>query len=115
MREQRGYIFHRGKSWFVRRCDDVLQSDISIKRKLVCKKLPVPFGDQYRSKQSVQPFVEDILRLVNSGTLNPQSTMAIAEFVENICLSTPSDSYAPARSKVTAMYGKAICAKASVK
>jgi integrase len=86
MREQRGYIFHRGKSWFVRYCDDILQDDGSIKRKLVCKKLPVPYGDQYRSKQSVKPFVDDILRLVNSGTLNPQSTMPITEFVETVYL-----------------------------
>ena len=86
MREQRGYIFHRGKSWFVRYCDNILQDDGSIKRKLICKKLPVPYGDQYRSKQSVKTFVDDILRLVNSGTLNPQSTMPITEFVETVYL-----------------------------
>jgi integrase len=82
MREQRGYVFHRGKSWFTRYCDDVLQKDGTIKRKLVCKKLPVPYGDQYRTKASVRLFVEDLLRPVNSGVLNPQSTMPVAEFVE---------------------------------
>ena len=61
MREQRGYVFHRGKSWFVRYCDDVRQSDGSIKRALVCKKLAAPFGDQYRSEKSVRLFVDDIL------------------------------------------------------
>ena len=33
MREQKGYVFHKGKSWFVRYCDDVMQPDGTIKRK----------------------------------------------------------------------------------
>ena len=61
MSEQKGYIFHRGKSWFVRYCDNVLQGDGSIKRKLVCKKLPVSFGDQYRTKASVRSFAQEVL------------------------------------------------------
>jgi integrase len=86
MRNQRGYIFHRYKSWFVRYCDDVLQSDGSIKRKLVCKKLPVPYGDQYRSKASVKAFADELLGPINSGMVNPQSTMPVVEFVERIYL-----------------------------
>lgn len=43
MREQRGYIFHQGSSWFVRYCDSVLQADGSTKRVQVCKKLNVPY------------------------------------------------------------------------
>src|SRR5438874_1343208 len=54
MREQKGYIFHKGKSWFVRYCDDVLQADGTIKRKLVCKKLDVPYCDEYRTVRSVK-------------------------------------------------------------
>jgi len=27
MREQKGYVFHQGPSWFVRYCDDVMQPD----------------------------------------------------------------------------------------
>ena len=44
MREQKGYLFHRYQSWFVRFMDDVRQPDGSYKRKLVRKKLPVPYG-----------------------------------------------------------------------
>jgi integrase len=84
MREQKGYVFHRGKSWFVRYCDSVHQSDGTYKRVQVCKKLPVPYGDQYRSKASVKPFAQEILAPVNAGLLNPQSTMPIAEFVEQV-------------------------------
>jgi integrase len=86
MREQRGYVFHQGKSWFVRYCDSVLQSDGSIKRVQVCKKLEIPYCDQYRTKASVRPFVEEILRPINNGMVNPQSTMSIAEFMEKIHL-----------------------------
>ena len=86
MREQRGYVFHKGKSWFLRYCDDVMQSDGSIKRKLVCKKLTVEYSGDYRTKKSVQPFVAEILAPLNSGVLNPQSTMLVSEFVEKIYL-----------------------------
>lgn len=86
MREQRGYVFHKGKSWFVRYCDDFMQPDGSIKRKLVCKKLPAEYGGDYRTAKSVQPFVADILAPLNSGLLNPQSTMLVCEFVEKIYL-----------------------------
>jgi integrase len=86
MREQKGYVFHTGKSWFVRYCDDVLEADGTIRRKLVCKKLPVDYFDEYRTKKSVQPFVDEILAPVNGGLLNPQSTMPITEFVEKVYL-----------------------------
>ncbi len=86
MREQKGYIFHKGKSWFVRYCDDVLQADGTIKRKLVCKKLDVPYCDEYRTVRSVKSFVDEILAPVNGGLLNPQSTMPITEFVEKVYL-----------------------------
>src|SRR5260370_23220364 len=82
MREQKGYIFHKGKSWFVRYCDDVLQTDGAIKRKLVCKKLDVEYGRAFRTKASVKPFAAEVLAPVNKGTLNVQSTMLVAEFVE---------------------------------
>jgi integrase len=86
MREQRGYVFHKGKSWFVRYCDDILQADGTIKRKQVCKRLSVEYGGDYRTEKSVQPFVAEILAPLNSGLLNPQSTMLVSEFVERIYL-----------------------------
>jgi integrase len=85
-RQQSGYLFHRGRSWFVRYCDDVLAPDNTVKRKLVCKKLDVEYGDEYRTKASVKSFVQEILAPINSGVLNPQSTMLVADFVENVFL-----------------------------
>ena len=85
-RQQNGYLFHRGKSWFLRYCDDVLKPDGTIKRKLMCKKLDVEFGGDYRTEASVRPFVQQILGPVNAGTLNPSSTMLVADFVEKTFL-----------------------------
>jgi len=86
MRTQKGYTFHRGSSWFVRFMDDVLQGDGSVKRALVCKKLPVPYDGHYKTKKDVRSFVLDIIEPVNSGTMNVQSTMTITQFVEKIHL-----------------------------
>ncbi len=86
MREQKGYVFHRGKSWFLRYCDDFLQNDGTIKRKLVCKKLPVPYGGDHRTKKDVKLFVDELLVPINAGLLNPQSTMLVSDFIERIYL-----------------------------
>ena len=81
-REQKGYVFHQGKSWFVRYCDDVLQDDNTIKRKLVCKKLDVEYGGDYRTKTSVRAFVQDVLAPINRGLVDVRSTASIAKFVD---------------------------------
>jgi hypothetical protein len=86
MRQQKGYLYRRCSGWFVRYCDDVMQPDGTIKRKLVSKRLPVDYGGNYRTAKSVQPFVDEILAPLNSGLLNPQATMLVSEFVEKIYL-----------------------------
>jgi integrase len=82
MREQKGYIFHKGTSWFVRYWD----TDHTGKRVQICEKLKVGYGGEYRTARSVQPFVAEILAPLNSGLLNPQSTMLVTEFVETVYL-----------------------------
>ena len=86
MREQKGYIFRKGRSWFVRYYDDLLQAGGAIKRTTVCKKLKVDYCDEYRTKASVKPFAQEFLAPVNGGILNPQSTMPVSEFVEKVYL-----------------------------
>jgi integrase len=84
VRHQKGNIFRRGRSWFFRYSDDVVQPNGSIKRKVICKKLPVPCADQYRTKASVKSFADEILAPVNAGKTNAQSTMRIVDFVEKV-------------------------------
>jgi integrase len=84
VRHQKGNIFRSGRSWFFRYCDDVVQPNGSIKRKVICKKLPVSCADQYRTKASVKSFADEILAPINAGKTNAQSTMRIVDFVERI-------------------------------
>src|SRR5262245_19472769 len=86
MGEQKAYVFHRYGSWFVRYRDNVRQPDGTIKYVQVCKKLDVEYGGEYRTKTSIKPFVQELLAPLNSGLLNPQSTMLVSEFVENVYL-----------------------------
>lgn len=83
MRRQSGYIFHNKSSWFVRYMDDVLE-DGAIVRRLVCQKIEeVSYGGEYRTRKSVQPFVDKILGPVNEGALDPRSTQMIVKFVDD--------------------------------
>lgn len=84
-REQKGYVFHRGDSWFVRYYDDVLDAG-KIVRTQVCKKLDVKYGGEYRTKKSVASFVREKLAPINSGAVNPHSTMTVTSFVDETYL-----------------------------
>jgi integrase len=86
MGEQKGRVFHKGPSWFVQYRDDVLQPDGTVKRVQVCRKLDVAYGGEYKTERSVRPFVKDLLAPINSGLLNPQSTMTVAKFVDTVYL-----------------------------
>ena len=87
MREQKGYVFHKDKSWFVRYCDDVLQPDGIVKRVQVCEKLKeAAYGGEYRTKKSVAKFVEEDARPINAGELDVRSTMQVSDFVESVYL-----------------------------
>jgi hypothetical protein len=90
MREQKGYVFHR-YCWFVRHCDNVKQPDERSSAQ-VCEKLKVKYWGEYRTAKSVQPSSRRSAPL-NSGMLNPQSTMLVSEFVEKVYL--PETSKAP--------------------
>jgi integrase len=82
MREQKGYVFHKGTSWFVRYWD----TDHTGKRVQKCEKLKVDYSGEYRTRRSVQPFIDEILAPLNSGLLNPQATMTVADFVDTVYL-----------------------------
>jgi integrase len=85
-RQQVGYLFHRGRSWFLRFADDKLEADGTIRRKLMCRKLDVPYGDEYRSKASVKAFAAEILAPINARILTPKSTLLVADFIRDVFL-----------------------------
>ena len=80
MKTQKGYIFRdeRYGSWFVRFYDTNAEG----KRVQVCKKLDVPKGT--RRKDAEQSAKEKFLDPINRCAVNPQSNVAIAEFVEKV-------------------------------
>jgi integrase len=86
MGEQKGRVFHKGPSWFVQYRDNILQPDGTVRRVRVCHKLDVAYGGEYKTERSVRPFVKDFLAPINSGVLNPQSTMTVAKFVDTVYL-----------------------------
>ena len=83
-RQQRGYIFRKGKFWFLRYADTVLRDGKSVRVQL-CKKL-APYCDAYRSEKSVRPLAAEILLPVNAGTQDVRSTMRVSDFVEAVYL-----------------------------
>src|SRR5260370_15799046 len=82
MKKQTGYLFHRGQSRHLRYYD----TDAKGERIQKCEKLKVAYGGEYRTRRSVQPFIDEILAPLNSGLLNPQATMPVTEFVDTIYL-----------------------------
>jgi integrase len=85
MREQKGYVFRKGKSWFVRFMDDKKQPDGSYKRMLVCKKLE-DLPDGAKRKQAEQCAKEKFLDPVNRGLVNPKSNDLVTDFVDKVYL-----------------------------
>jgi integrase len=81
-RHQQGYIFKKGQGWYLRYYDSVVAPDGSSSRKARCKKL-ANYGGKYRSKKSVQPLAEEVLRPINDGTFTAISNMSIRQFVES--------------------------------
>ncbi len=77
---QRGQVFRRNGSWYVRYYRDELKDGRPIRRR-VCEKL-ARYSDDYRSKRDLQPLIEPVLSPVNSGDAQPEAAMTIAEFTE---------------------------------
>jgi integrase len=84
MRHQQGYVWRKGRSWYGRWREDVL-IDGRVVHKQRSRKL-ADYCDRYRSARDVQPLLDDILRPLNEGRATPESTMTVAQFVEQFFL-----------------------------
>lgn len=92
-RKQKGYLRRKGSCWLLNYWDTVLveeaelQPDGSVKKKLVSKRKlrakKIASYPEYRSKIAVRPLVEEFLIKINSGRLQPESTMTLAQFWES--------------------------------
>ena len=77
---QRGQVFRQNGSWYLRYYEDEIKDGKPVRRR-VCQRL-ARYSDEYRSKKDVLPLVDPILSPVNSGLVQPGSSLTIAEFVE---------------------------------
>ena len=93
MRQQRGYIWKAGRSWFGRWREDTLL-DGQVVRKQRCAKL-ADVCDRYRSKADVYPLLAEKLRPLNEGRHSPQSTIPVATFVERYYLPVAKENCRP--------------------
>ena len=83
-RQQTGYIWRIGESWFGRWREDVLK-DGKITRKQRSKRL-ADYCDRYKTERDVRPLLEEILRPLNEGRADVRSTLTLASFVSNFYL-----------------------------
>ncbi len=93
VRQQRGYIWRKGRSWYGRWWEDILV-DSRIVRKQRAKKL-ADYGDHYRCESDVRPLLEKELRPLNEGRVSPESTLTIADYVEQFYLPYAQENYKP--------------------
>jgi hypothetical protein len=96
-RQQTGYIWKVGRSWYGRWREDVLEGG-QVVRKQVSGKL-ADVCDRYRSKADVRPLLAERLRPINEGRTRPEGTLPLAEFVESFYLPFVDDNFKPSTVK----------------
>lgn len=83
-RQQIGYIWKVGRSWHGRWREDVLEDGCVVRKQRSAKLAEV--CDRYRSEKDVRPLLADKLRPINEGRTRPESTLAVAAYVEEFYL-----------------------------
>jgi integrase len=92
-RHQTGHIWREGNSWLGRWREDVLV-DGKIVRQQRCKRL-ADYSERYRTERDVQPLLDEILRPLNEGRADVQSTLTLASFVDGFYLPYVRDNLKP--------------------
>src|SRR5260370_11282325 len=78
---QSGQILRDGNFWFLRYYRAEMKNGRAV-RVRVSEKL-ARYGDAYRSKRDVRPLAEAILRPLNDGFQQPESSLTLTQFIEN--------------------------------
>jgi integrase len=84
MKNQVGYIWRVGRSWFGRWYQDEKIDGVTV-RKQHSEKL-CEFGDRYRSKNDVRPLLAQKLAPINEGRRRPESTSSVWKYAEEFFL-----------------------------
>ncbi len=78
---QRGYVFQKGKAWYLRYRQSELQPDGTAEFVQRCHKLADCVG-AYRSKKAARLLADEFLSTLNHGPVSVQSTMMFSQFAE---------------------------------
>jgi integrase len=92
-RQQTGYIWKVGGSWFGRWRDDVIENGRVVRKQRSVKLAAV--CDRYRTKADVRPLLAEKLRPIDEGKMRPESTLPLAEFVEKHYLPFIEENFKP--------------------
>ena len=84
-RHQKGYLFKKGSTWYLRYYDRVMGAAGDVEHKQKCRKLADAVG-RYRMKQAARELAEDFLRSLNDGSATPESSMTLRQYVEEFYL-----------------------------
>jgi integrase len=93
MQKQRGYVFRAGGWWYIKYRDTIIDTDPQsptlnqIVRKQQVRKLVAVAPEDQRLKrppEEVLAEAEKFLRPLNEGTITPESTQTLAQFVEGV-------------------------------
>jgi integrase len=94
---QRGSIVKHRSSWCLRYYETVLKDGQPVRKKSFRRLAPV--SPEYPSKRSVLLLAEKILAPVNTGLQQPESSMSVVAFIENVYLPYVEKERAPATYK----------------
>jgi integrase len=92
-RQQTGYIWKVGGSWYGRWRDNVVEGDHVVRKQRSAKLADV--CDRYRTKADVCPLLAEKLRPINEGRAHPESTQSVAQYVERHYLPFVDENFKP--------------------
>jgi integrase len=92
-RQQSGYIWRVGNSWFGRWREDVLEDGKVVRKQRSAKLADV--CERFRTESDVRPLLVEKLRPINEGRTSPESTLSVSDFVEKYYLPFVEENYKP--------------------
>jgi integrase len=84
-RTQKGHVYLKGGSWYVRYYDFRISADGTIERVQKAHRLGRAIN-KYRSKKAANQLAEEFLAPINAGRFSPESMMTVTQFAENVYL-----------------------------
>jgi hypothetical protein len=95
---RKGQIFRKGRSWFLRYREPVLENG-RVTHEQRCKTL-APCDGAYRTKRAVAPLAQRLLAPINEGTFRPESTQRLSDFIEWVYLPFVEKNKAPSTTEL---------------